>query len=641
MESEEPLLLEESKGDFPTKKEAFVREVGRVSYIAMPMIVVSMSQYLLRAVPMMMLGHIDELALSSAAIATSLANVTGFSLLNGMASALETLCGQAYGAEQYQKVGIYTYGAIIWLILGSLPVCILWIYTDKLLILIGQDPVISVEAGKFSVWLIPSLFPYAILQALVRYLQTQSLVIPMLWSSLASLCIHLPLCWFFIFKLKLGNVGAAISICFSYWSNVILLGIYVKCSSTCKKTRASFSRDVFLTAGEFFRFAIPSAVMVCMEWWTFEIVILLGGLLPNPELETSVLSICLTITTMHYLVQYSFGGAASTRVSNELGAGKPQAAQLVVSTVLVLSITEFVIASAVIFFCRSILGYSFSNEKDVVDYVNVMTPFLCVSIIMDSLQAVLSGVARGSGWQHIGAYVNLGAYYVVGIPVALLLGFVLHLKGEGLWSGLIAGATVQSILLAVITFRTDWEKQAARVHSTGVSVRTQGANDRGEKKMAGTERNETGSRFDILNDLDEDETHDVEVTRDSDSRKNNSKTTTSAAKRRIFKERTTVQQNSVIHIERVKPIEHGTTYLIVNNKISSHIEDEEELDRIPFTHAELDEIYGIGGQQIESNPSSSRTHMGMDPRAHEPPGDSIIDSEEDADSEEVDMLGES
>ncbi|KAG8376131.1 hypothetical protein BUALT_Bualt09G0031400 [Buddleja alternifolia] len=462
MESEEPLLLEESKGDFPTKKEAFVREVGRVSYIAMPMIVVSTSQYLLRAVPMMMLGHIDELALSSAAIATSFANVTGFSLLNGMASALETLCGQAYGAEQYQKVGIYTYGAIIWLILGSLPVCILWIYTDKLLILIGQDPVISVEAGKFSVWLIPSLFPYAILQALVRYLQTQSLVIPMLWSSLASLCIHLPLCWFFIFKLKLGNVGAAISICFSYWSNVILLGIYVKCSSTCKKTRVSFSRDVFLTAGEFFRFAIPSAVMVCMEWWTFEIVILLGGLLPNPKLETSVLSICLTITTMHYLVQYSFGGAASTRISNELGAGKPQAAQLVVSIVLVLSITEFVFASAVIFFCRSILGYSFSNEKDVVDYVKVMTPFLCVSIIMDSLQVVLSGVARGSGWQHIGAYVNLGAYYVVGIPVALLLGFVLHLKGEGLWSGLIAGATVQSILLAVITFCTDWEKQENR-----------------------------------------------------------------------------------------------------------------------------------------------------------------------------------
>lgn len=67
-------------------------------------------------------------------------------------------------------------------------------------------------------------------------------------------------------------------------------------------------------------------------------------------------------------------------------------------------------------------------------------------------------MARGSGWQHIGAYINLGAYYLVGIPVALLLGFVMHLKGEGLWSGLIAGAATQSLLLGIITLRTDWDK---------------------------------------------------------------------------------------------------------------------------------------------------------------------------------------
>lgn len=75
------------------------------------------------------------------------------------------------------------------------------------------------------------------------------------------------------------------------------------------------------------------------------------------------------------------------------------------------------------------------------------------------LYFVGAGIARGSGWQHIGAYVNLGAYYIVGIPVALLLGFVVHLKGEGLWCGLVAGATAQAMLLGIITIRTDWEKQ--------------------------------------------------------------------------------------------------------------------------------------------------------------------------------------
>ncbi|CAI9752975.1 unnamed protein product [Fraxinus pennsylvanica] len=461
MESEEPLLEEsrECKRGL-TAWGAFARELNRVNNIAFPMIVVTLSQYMLRVVALMMLGHLGELELSSASIATSFTNVTGFSVIFGMACALETLCGQAYGAEQYLRVGTFTYGSIICLLLVCVPISVLWIYTDKLLILIGQDPLISVEAGKFSMWLIPSLFSYAILQSLVRYLQTQSLILPMLWSSLASLCFHLPLCWALTLKLKLGNAGASLSICLSYVLNVILLGLYVKYSSTCKKTHASFSKDVFLTMREFFQYAIPSAVMVCLEWWSFEVVILLGGLLPNPELETSVLSICLTITSLHYLVQYSFGAAASTRVSNELGAGKPQAARVAVIAVLVLSVSEFIIASIVIFFCRYILGYAFSNEMDVVDYVKDMTPFFCLSIIMDSLQAVLSGVARGCGWQHIGAYVNLGSYYIVGIPVALLLGFVFHFKGEGLWSGLVAGAAVQSLLLALITCLTNWEKQA-------------------------------------------------------------------------------------------------------------------------------------------------------------------------------------
>ncbi|KAL8476673.1 hypothetical protein ACS0TY_029098 [Phlomoides rotata] len=459
MEGEVP-LLKKSSGESKWEWVSIAGQLNRVNFIALPMIVVTLSQYLMRVSPMFMLGHLGELSLSSASIATSLCNVTGFSVLFGMSGALETLCGQAFGAKQYQRVGTFTYGAILCLFIVCIPVSILWIYTEKLLILIGQDPLISAEAGKFAIRLIPTLFPYAILQPIVRYLQTQSLILPMLWSSLASLFFQLLLCWAFVFKFNLGSAGAALSIGISYWFYVILLVLYVKFSPVCKKTCASFSKDVFLTMKDFFQFAIPSAVMVCLEWWSFEFVILLSGLLPNPQLATSVLSICFTMTSVHYHIPYSFGAAASTLVSNELGAGKPEGAKAALSAVLVLAVSEFLIASITIFICRRILGYAFSGEMEVVNGVKEMVPFLCLSIIMDSTQAVLSGVARGSGWQHIGAYVNLGSYYLVGIPVALLLGFVLDLKGKGLWSGLVAGATVQSLSLSLITGLTNWEKQA-------------------------------------------------------------------------------------------------------------------------------------------------------------------------------------
>ena len=172
------------------------------------------------------------------------------------------MCGQAYGAQQYQKLGIYTYSATISLALVCLPICLLWIFMDKFLILIGQDPLISLEARNYSIWLIPGLFGSAILKPLVRYLQTQSLFLPMLMSSLIILALHIPLCWCLVFKLELGNKGAAIAISISSWLNVALLGLYVKHSSACEKTRITFSKDALYVMGEFFRFAVPAAVMV-------------------------------------------------------------------------------------------------------------------------------------------------------------------------------------------------------------------------------------------------------------------------------------------------------------------------------------------------------------------------------------------
>ncbi|XP_019238344.1 PREDICTED: protein DETOXIFICATION 14-like [Nicotiana attenuata] len=310
---ENPLL---TLNDDISKRVVFKEELKEVSRIAIPMIVVKVSQFLLRYAPMVMLGHLSELSLSSASIATSYCNVTGFALIYGMAAGLETLCGQAYGARQYKKVGTITCAATIFLLFACVPVSLLWIFTGKLLLWIGQDPSISVEAGKYSICLILTLFPYAILQSLVCYFQTQSLILPMVWTSAASLCFNVPLSWALIFKFELGASGAAIAIGSSYWLNVILLVIYLKYSTACQKTRPYFSKDVFLVLPEFFQFAIPSAGMVCLRWWAVELITLLSGWLPNPQLETSVLSICLTNSQIHFHFPFSFGAAASLHSSN-------------------------------------------------------------------------------------------------------------------------------------------------------------------------------------------------------------------------------------------------------------------------------------------------------------------------------------
>ncbi|KAK2458644.1 Protein DETOXIFICATION 14 [Trifolium repens] len=440
----------------------FVQEVKDVCFLALPMISVTLSQYFLQIISLMMVGHLGKLALSSTAIAISLCAVSGFSPLFGMSCALESLCGQAYGAKQYKKFGVQIYTAIISLIIACCPLSLLWLNLGKILSLLGQDPLISQEAGKFAMCMIPALFAYATLQALVRYFLMQSLILPLVISSSVTLCFHVAFSWLLVFKSGLGCLGAAFSIGTSYWLNVVILGLYMKFSADCEKTRVPISMEPFLGIGEFFRYAIPSAGMICLEWWSFELLVFLSGLLPNPQLETSVLSICLSIISTIYTIPEATGSAASARVSNALGAGCPQAARLSVYAAMTLAVFEAILVSSTIFTSRRVLGYIFSNEQDVVDYVTDMVPLISLSVIMDSLHGTLSGIARGCGWQKLGAYVNLGAYYVFGIPIAVILGFWFELRGKGLWIGLIVGAFCQALLLSLITSFTNWEKQAIK-----------------------------------------------------------------------------------------------------------------------------------------------------------------------------------
>jgi MATE family multidrug resistance protein len=126
-----------------------------------------------------------------------------------------------------------------------------------------------------------------------------------------------------------------------------------------------------------------------------------------------------------------------------------------------MAVSEGLVIGLVLVGVRYIWGHAYSDEEEVVTYVAKMMLVIAVSNFFDGIQCVLSGVARGCGWQKIGACVNLGAYYIVGIPSAYLIAFVLHVGGMGLWLGIICGLLVQVLLLMAITLCTNWDKEAA------------------------------------------------------------------------------------------------------------------------------------------------------------------------------------
>ena len=77
-------------------------------------------------------------------------------------------------------VGIHTQRAMFVLLLVCIPLACLWANAGHILAFFGQDPEISAEAGVYALYMIPTIFPYALLQCQFKFLQTQNIVIPMI-----------------------------------------------------------------------------------------------------------------------------------------------------------------------------------------------------------------------------------------------------------------------------------------------------------------------------------------------------------------------------------------------------------------------------------------------------------------------------
>lgn len=180
----------------------------------------------------------------------------------GLGYALETLCGQAFGAKQYQKLGIYTQRAVFVLNVTSIPLAVVWANIESILLFLGQDAQIASKAGEYGVWLIPTLFAAATSQPFVKFLQAQSLVAPLILISLGTLLCHVPICAFMVLKSGLGFKGAAVANSISYWIDALLLYLYVRFSDSCSQSWVPLSLEAFQDLKSFLKLAIPSAAMI-------------------------------------------------------------------------------------------------------------------------------------------------------------------------------------------------------------------------------------------------------------------------------------------------------------------------------------------------------------------------------------------
>ncbi|KAL0365477.1 UNVERIFIED_CONTAM: protein DETOXIFICATION 33 [Sesamum angustifolium] len=386
--------------------------------IAAPAILTTVAQFSIGFVTIAFVGHLGEVELAAVSVVQNVLEGFVFGIM---------------GAEQYEMLGVYLQRSFIITTVTAFLLLPLYIFTSPILNLLRQDKKISELAGKYAQWVIPQLFAYALNFPVQKFLQAQSRIWVMTTISIVVLGFHVLLNWLIVIKLEKGLLGAAIAENVSWW--IVVFSSACLCGLRCfPESWTGFSLLAFKSLISFVKLSLSSALMLFLELWYFTIVILMVGWLKNPEIAVDAISICMNLELWTLMITLGFNAAISVRVSNELGANHPKAANF---SVLVAVVTSTLFGET------SKLGY-----------------LLAATIFLNSIQPVLHGVAVGAGWQFSVAMVNLICYYLFGLPFGALLGYKFDLGVKGIWLGMLAGCLLQTLVLMLNVLRANWNQEA-------------------------------------------------------------------------------------------------------------------------------------------------------------------------------------
>jgi len=445
--------------DMENQRDIIVSETKSLLSLALPTALTALIFYARSMISMMFLGKLGDVELASGSLAIAFANITGYSVLSGLSLGMEPLCSQAFGANRPKLLSLTLQRCIIFLLSCSLPISFLWFNMSRIFHFLHQDDKITQMSQTYLVFLLPDLVTNSILQPIRIYLRAQSVTYPVTLASLVGTFLHLP---FNFLLFKKGISGIAIASAASNFSVLVVLVVYVWISGVHIATWNAPSQECFFGWGPLIKLAAPSCVSVCLEWWWYEIVIVLCGFLVDPTATVASMGILIQTTSLIYVFPSSMGLAVSARVGNALGANRPRNAR--VSAVIAVFFAAVMGFTAVIFamMMRWQWGKMFTADEDILRLTAAALPILGLCELGNCPQTVGCGVVRGTARPKVAANVNLSAFYMVGMPVAVGLAFWFDFGFCGLWLGLLSAQVCCAGLMLYIVGTTDWEQQARR-----------------------------------------------------------------------------------------------------------------------------------------------------------------------------------
>ena len=432
------------------------REASAQLRLAIPLAAQQLGFVIMGLVDAAILGRYHPDALAGAGIGNSLLfALTCFGL--GVLLGLDPLLAQAIGAgERWRTPRLVADGVAVAIRLGA-ALSLTLMAMPLLLDVAGVEPSIAREAEVFLYARIPGVLPFLLQIAYRGALQAHGRTAPLVLAVIVGNIVNAALDLVLIFGVPslgipaFGSIGAAIA------TSVVGIGTTIYFAAEVRAVarglppppplrQAQGGRaDAPSAIRDLLRVGVPIGLQLAAEVGAFALASILAGRLG--KIPAAAHHIALQLASTSFAIALGLGATAAVRVGLAVGAGDHRAARR--AGLISLGLGAAVMASSALIFVLAPgpLAALFGTNAEVLAATIPLMQLAALFQLSDGAQAISAGALRGAGDTRAAFIANLGGHYLVGVPLAIGLGFGLHLGAPGLWWGLTAGLTVTALAL--------------------------------------------------------------------------------------------------------------------------------------------------------------------------------------------------